>query len=61
MMYGPAAEFSDWAARMAPLAATAWACWWSRPPSPLRCGAACARRRPGAGRTARPAATEAAH
>jgi hypothetical protein len=46
MMYGPAAAgFLAWAATTAPRRATAWACWWSRPPKPSSSGAACARLR----------------
>jgi shikimate dehydrogenase len=47
MMYGPAAQaFLDWArVHGARSPAMAWACWWSKLPSPSRCGAACARTR----------------
>jgi shikimate dehydrogenase len=44
LMYGPAAQ-PFWTGRGCPrrtAPATAWACWWSRRPRPLCCGAACA-------------------
>jgi monofunctional biosynthetic peptidoglycan transglycosylase len=47
MMYGPAAQgFLDWARQHGAWRATAWACWWNRPPRRLPSGAACARHRP---------------
>ena len=47
MMYGPLRKvFWTGPKPTAPWRATAWACWWNRPPRRLPSGAVCARHRP---------------